>query len=162
MGKCSNTFSIRICVYLLRAIEDTFELHLVQLEAVERQIHKLLGKQVQLRERRLKLETSRADTHKSGVSMQPAANTPTTSTPCVFLHRPRAPGMRSSQMFFTPAPGNHRPWMQQRKKQSRPRTMIPPPSSPRDLHPLGMQGLYHGFTVITIIMHLLISQHIIT
>ncbi len=51
------------------------------------------------------LETSRADAHKSGVSMQRAANTPTTSTPCVFLHRPCAPGTRSSQMSFTPDPG---------------------------------------------------------
>ncbi len=33
-----------------------------------------------------------ADAHKSGVSMQRAANTATTSTLCVSLHRPRAPG----------------------------------------------------------------------
>ncbi len=44
------------------------------------------------------LETSRADIHKSGVCMQPAANTPTTSTLFVSLHRPRAPKTRSSQM----------------------------------------------------------------
>ncbi len=73
------------------------------------------------------LETSRADAHKSGVSMQRAANTPTTSTPCVSLHRPRAPGTRSSQMAFTPAPGNHGPWVQQRKTQSRPRVTTSPP-----------------------------------
>ncbi len=44
----------------LSAGEDTFELHSVQLEleAVERQIHKLLGKQAQLRERRATLETA--------------------------------------------------------------------------------------------------------
>ncbi len=86
----------------LCAGEDTFELHSVQLEleAVERRIHELLGKQAQLRKRKATLETSRADAHKSGVSMQRAANTPTTSTPCVSLHRPRAPVTRSSQMAF--------------------------------------------------------------
>ncbi len=91
--------------------EDTFKLHSVQLEleAVERRIHELLGKQAQLRKWKAKLETSRADAHKSGVSMQRAANTPTTSTPCVSLHRPRAPGTRSSQMSFTLAPGNQDP-----------------------------------------------------
>ncbi len=73
------------------------------------------------------LETSRADAHKSGVSMQRAANAPTTSTPCVSLHRPRAPGTRSSQMAFTPAPGNHGPWVQQRKTRSRPRATTSPP-----------------------------------
>ncbi len=73
----------------LSAGEDTFELHSVLLEAVERQIHELLGKQAQLRKRKAMLETSRADAHKSGVSMQCAANTPTTSTPCVSLHRPQ-------------------------------------------------------------------------
>ncbi len=60
--------------------------------------------------------------------MQCTANTPTTSTPCVSLHRPRAPGTRSSQMAFTPAPGNHRPWVQQRKTRSRPRSTTSPPS----------------------------------
>ncbi len=96
----------------LCAGEDTFELHSAQLEleAVERRIRELLGKQAQLRKRIATLETSRADAHKSGVSMQRAANTPITSTPCVSLHRPRAPGTRSSQMAFTPAPGNHGPW----------------------------------------------------
>ncbi len=98
----------------LCAGKDTFELHSVQLEleAVERRIHELLGKQAQLRKRKATLETSQADAHKSGVSMQRAANTPTTSTPCVSLHRPRAPGTRSSQMAFTPAPGNHGTWVQ--------------------------------------------------
>ncbi len=87
----------------LSAGEDTFELHSVQLEleAVERKIHELLEKQAQLRKWKATLETSRADAHKSGVSMQRAANTPTTSTPCVSLHRPRAPRTRSSQMSFT-------------------------------------------------------------
>ncbi len=100
----------------LCAGEDTFELHSVQLEleAVERR------KQAQLRKWKATLETSRADAYKSGVSMQRAANTPPTSTPCVSLHRPRAPGTRSSQMAFTPAPGNHGPWVQQRKTRSRP------------------------------------------
>ncbi len=99
----------------------------LELEAVERRIHELLGKQAQLRKRKATLETSRADAHKSGVSMQRAANTPTTSTPCVSLHRPRAPGTRSSQMAFTPAPGNHGPWVQQRKTRSRPRATTSPP-----------------------------------
>ncbi len=94
----------------LCAGEDTFELHSAQLEleAVQTRIRELLGKQAQLRKRIATLETSRADAHKSGVSMQRAANAPTTSTPCVSLHRPRAPGTRSSQMAFTPAPGKPR------------------------------------------------------
>ncbi len=94
---------------------------------MERRIHELLGKQAQLRKRKATLETSRADAHKSGVSMQHAPNTPTTSTPCVSLHRPRAPGMRSSQMSFTPAPGNPGPWVQQWKMRSRPRSTTSPP-----------------------------------
>ncbi len=98
----------------LSAGEDTFKLHSVQLEleAVERQVHELLGE--------------KADSHKSKVSMQHAANTPTTSTPCVSLHRPRAPWTRCSQMSFTPAPGNHGPCVQQRKKRSRLRTTTSP------------------------------------
>ncbi len=113
----------------LSAGEDTFELHSVQLEleAVERRIHELLGKQAQLRKRKATLETSRADAHRSGVSMQHTANTPTTSTPWVSLHRPRATGTRSSQMAFTLAPGNPGPWVQQQKTRSRPRSMTSPP-----------------------------------
>uniref|UniRef100_A0A673NNV8 SGNH hydrolase-type esterase domain-containing protein n=1 Tax=Sinocyclocheilus rhinocerous TaxID=307959 RepID=A0A673NNV8_9TELE len=90
----------------LSAGEDTFELHSVQveLEAVVKQIRDLVERQAQLRERRAALETSRTDAHKSGVSTLCAANSPTTSTPCVSLHRPGAPRMRSSQMSFTPAP----------------------------------------------------------
>ncbi len=79
----------------------------LELEAVEKLIGELLGKQAQLREQRAMLETSRAGAHKSGVSMQRTANTPTTSTPCVSLHRPRAPRTQSSQMSFIPVPGNH-------------------------------------------------------
>ncbi len=94
---------------------------------MERRIHELLGKQAQLRKRKAMLEISRADAHKSGVSMQRSANTPTTSTPCVSLHRPRAPGTRSSQMAFTPAPGNPCLWAQQRKTRSRPRSTTSPP-----------------------------------
>ncbi len=99
---------------------------------MERQINELLERQVQLREWQTALETSRADAHKSGVSIQRAANTPTTSTPCVSLHRPRAPRTRSSQMSFTPAPGHHGPWVQQqRKTRARPRaTTSPPPPLP--------------------------------
>ncbi len=66
----------------LSAGEDTFELHSVQLEleAMERRTHELLGKQAQLRKWKAMLETSR-DAHKSGVSRQHAADTLTTSTP---------------------------------------------------------------------------------
>ncbi len=74
----------------LSAGEDTFELHSVQLEVetMERRIHELLGKQAQLRKRKATLETSQADAHKSGVSMQRAANTPTTSTLCFSAQAP--------------------------------------------------------------------------
>ncbi len=61
--------------------------------------------------------------------MQRASNTPTTSTLCVSLHRPCAPRTRSSQMYFTLAPGNHGPWVQQRKTRARPRATASPPSS---------------------------------
>ncbi len=72
----------------LSAGEDTFELHSVQLETVEKQIGKLLGKQAQLRERRATLETSLAEAHKSGVGMQHSTNTPTTYTPCFSAQVP--------------------------------------------------------------------------
>uniref|UniRef100_A0A9J7XA87 SGNH hydrolase-type esterase domain-containing protein n=1 Tax=Cyprinus carpio carpio TaxID=630221 RepID=A0A9J7XA87_CYPCA len=102
----------------LSAGDDTFELHSVQLEleAVEKQIRVLEQRQAQLRERRAALETSRADAHKSRVSMQCATNSPTTSTPCVSLHRPGAPRMRSAQMSFTPAPGHHGPWVHPQRR----------------------------------------------
>ncbi len=117
----------------LSAGEDTFELHSVQLELepVERRIHELLEKQAQLRERRATLETSQADAHKSGVCMQHAANTPTTSTPCVSLNRSCAPGTRSSQMSFTLAPdpgcssGRHDPGPSRRLLQLRSSTSHP-------------------------------------
>ncbi len=117
----------------LSAGEDAFKLHSVQLEleAVEKQIRDLVEKQAQLREWRATLETSRADAHKSGVSIQRSANTPTTSTPCVSLHRPRAPRMRSSQMFFTPAPGHDGRWVhQQQKTRARPQATTSPPPPP--------------------------------
>ncbi len=113
----------------LSAGEDAFELHSVQLEleAMEKQINELLERQAQLRERQTALESSRADAHRSGVSIQCAANTPTTSTPCVSLHRPRAPRTRSSQMSFTPAPGHHGPWVRQQwKTRARPRATSSP------------------------------------
>ncbi len=111
----------------LSAGEDTFELHSVQLEL------EAMEKQAQLRERRAALEASRSDAHKSGVSIQRAANTPTTSTPCVSLHRPCAPRTRSSQMSFTPAPGCHGPWVyQQQKTRTRPQAMTSPPPPPPD------------------------------
>uniref|UniRef100_A0A9J7Y057 SGNH hydrolase-type esterase domain-containing protein n=1 Tax=Cyprinus carpio carpio TaxID=630221 RepID=A0A9J7Y057_CYPCA len=114
----------------LSAGDDTFEMHSVQLEleAVEKQIRVLEQRQAQLRERRAALETSRADAHKSRVSIQRAANSPTTSTPCVSLHRPGAPRTRSSQMSFTPAPGHHGPWVHpQRRTRARPRATTSPP-----------------------------------
>uniref|UniRef100_A0A9J7WVI8 SGNH hydrolase-type esterase domain-containing protein n=1 Tax=Cyprinus carpio carpio TaxID=630221 RepID=A0A9J7WVI8_CYPCA len=110
--------------------DDTFELHSVQLEleAVEKQIRVLEQRQAQLRERRAALETSQADAHKSRVSMQCATNSPTTSTPCVSLHRPGAPRTRSAQMSFTPVPGHHGPWVHlQRRTRARPRAMTSPP-----------------------------------
>ncbi len=69
----------------------------------KKQIRDLVEKQAQLRERRATLETSRADAHKSGVSIQRAANTPTTDTPLCFsdtgpVHPgrdlPRCPSLR--------------------------------------------------------------------
>uniref|UniRef100_A0A9J7YTM3 SGNH hydrolase-type esterase domain-containing protein n=1 Tax=Cyprinus carpio carpio TaxID=630221 RepID=A0A9J7YTM3_CYPCA len=108
--------------------DDTFELHLVQLEVVEKQIRVLGQRQAHLRERRAALETSRADAHKSRVSMQCTTNSPTTSTLCVSLHRPGAPRMRSAQMSFTPAPGHHGPWVHpQRRTRARPRVTTSPP-----------------------------------
>uniref|UniRef100_A0A9J8CQB7 SGNH hydrolase-type esterase domain-containing protein n=1 Tax=Cyprinus carpio carpio TaxID=630221 RepID=A0A9J8CQB7_CYPCA len=56
-------------------------------------------------------------------------NSPTTSTPCVSLHRPGAPRTRSAQMSFTPALGHHGPWVHpQWRTQVRPRvtTSRPP------------------------------------
>ncbi len=123
----------------LTAGEDTFELHLVQLEleAVEKQIRDLVEEQAQLRER----ETSRADAHKSGVSIQRAANTPnhlysvcfSAQAPCTQdAILPRCPSLRhrdttdpgcagSSREGTKPGPGRQ-PW--------------PPPPPPvlRDLH----------------------------
>ncbi len=55
----------------LSAGKDTFELHSVQLELedVERRIHRLLGKQAQLRKRKATLETSRADNVESAAAV---------------------------------------------------------------------------------------------
>ncbi len=86
----------------LSAGEDTFELHSVQLEleAMEKQIHELLGKQAQLRKWKATLETSRADAHKSGISMLLTLPPPLL---CVFLctgpvhpgcDLPRCPSLR--------------------------------------------------------------------
>uniref|UniRef100_A0A9J8BEX8 SGNH hydrolase-type esterase domain-containing protein n=1 Tax=Cyprinus carpio carpio TaxID=630221 RepID=A0A9J8BEX8_CYPCA len=62
------------------------------------------------------------------VSIQHAANSPTTSTPCVSLHRPGAPRTRSAQMSFTPVLGHHRPWVHpQRRTRARPRATTSPP-----------------------------------
>ncbi|CAM4710204.1 unnamed protein product [Leuciscus chuanchicus] len=108
--------------------EDTFELHSVQLEldSVEKQIRDLLERQAELRDRRSALETSRADAHKSVVSN---LLTPTSSTPCVSLHRTRATRTRSSLVSFTPAPTHHHgPWViPQRKMRARTRARTSPP-----------------------------------
>lgn len=118
-----------VCLTLpLSAGEDTFELHSVQLEleSLDKQIRDLLDRQAQLRERRSALETSRADAHKSVVSN---LLTPTSSTPCVSLHRTRAPRTRSSLVSFTPAPTQHHgPWViPKRKTQARTRARTSPP-----------------------------------
>uniref|UniRef100_A0A8C2I6K4 SGNH hydrolase-type esterase domain-containing protein n=1 Tax=Cyprinus carpio TaxID=7962 RepID=A0A8C2I6K4_CYPCA len=100
----------------------------LELGAVEKQIRVPEQRQAQLRERRAALETSRADAHKSRVSMQCATNSPTTSTPCVSLHRPGAPKTRSAQMSFTPVRGHHGPWVHPlRRTRASPRAMTSPP-----------------------------------
>ncbi len=93
----------------LSAGEDTFKLQSVQLEAVERQIHELLGKQAQLRKRKATLETSRADVHKSGVcsallTIPPPLLRVFLCTDPVHLGRdlPRCPSLRHRE---TPDPG---------------------------------------------------------
>ena len=112
--------------------EDTFELHAVQseLEAVEKQIHDLLVRQAELRDRRLALETSRADAHKSEINVTNPL-TPTSSTPCVTRHRSRAPRSRPAMVSFTPAPTrHHEAWIFPQRKtrvRSRPR---PSPTLP--------------------------------
>ena len=118
-----------VCLTLpLSAGEDTFELHAVQLEleSVEKQIRDLLERQAELRDRRSVLETSRADAHKSVVSN---LLTPTSSTPCVSLHRTRAARTRSSLVSFIPAPTQHHgPWViPQRKTRARTRARTSPP-----------------------------------
>ncbi|KAI2659930.1 GDSL lipase [Labeo rohita] len=91
---------------------------------MEKQIHELLERQAELREQRAALESSR-------VSIQRKSNTPTTSTRCAFLHRSRAPRMRSLQVSFTPAPEHHGPWVQQQwKTLARPWTRTSPPPPP--------------------------------
>ncbi len=72
------------------------------------------------------METSRADAHKSGVSMQHAANTLTTSTPCVSLHR--APCTQDVIFPDILHSGTGKPrTLQQWKKWSRPLTTTSPP-----------------------------------
>ncbi|XDV33078.1 hypothetical protein PO909_003646 [Leuciscus waleckii] len=111
--------------------EDTFELHALQseLEAVEKQIHDLLLRQAELIDRRLALETSRADAHKSVIYMINVTNplTPTSSTPTP-QHRSRAPRSRSAMVSFTPAPTrHHEAWVVlQRKTRVRSRPRLSP------------------------------------
>ncbi len=59
--------------------------------------------------------------------MQRAANAPTTSTPCVSLHRPVHPGRDRHRWPSLRPSGNHGPWVQQRKTRSRPRATTSPP-----------------------------------
>ena len=109
--------------------EDTFELHALQseLEAVEKQIHDLLLRQAELIDRRLALETSRADAHKSEINVTNPL-TPTSSTPCISQHRSRAPRSRSAMVSFTPAPTrHHEAWVvPQRKTRVRSRPRLSP------------------------------------
>ncbi|CAM4464261.1 unnamed protein product [Leuciscus chuanchicus] len=104
--------------------EDTFELHALQseLEAVEKQIHGLLLRQAELRDRCLALETSRADAHKSVFNVTNPL-TPTASTPCVPQHR-----SQSAMVSFTPAPTrHHEAWVvPQRKTRVRFRPRLSP------------------------------------
>ncbi|CAM4607070.1 unnamed protein product [Leuciscus chuanchicus] len=104
--------------------EDTFELHALQseLEAVEEQIHNLLLRQAELRDRCLALETSRADAHKSVFNVTNPL-TPTASTPCVPQHR-----SKSAMVSFTPAPTrHHEAWVvPQRKTRVRFRPRLSP------------------------------------
>ena len=108
----------------LGAGEDTFELHALQseLEAVEKQIHNLLLRQAELRDRCLALETSRADAHKSVFNVTNPL-TPTASTPCVPQHR-----SQSAMVSFTPAPTrHHEAWVvPQRKTRVRFRPRLSP------------------------------------
>ena len=110
--------------------EDTFELHAVQseLEAVEKQIHDLLVRKAELIDRRLALETSRAEAHKSETNVTNPM-TPTSSTPCVPQHRSRTSRSRSAMVSFTPAPTcHHEAWIFPQRKsrvRSRPRKLSP-------------------------------------
>ncbi|CAM4322044.1 unnamed protein product [Leuciscus chuanchicus] len=110
--------------------EDTFELHALQseLEAVEEQIHDLLVRQAELIDRRLALETSRADAHKSVISVNNPL-TPTSSTPCISQHWSRTQRSRSAMVSFTSAPTrHHEAWMVPQRKmrvRSRPRRLSP-------------------------------------
>lgn len=78
----------------LNAGEDTFKVHLVQLELEpgEKQIRNLEVRQGQLRERRAVLKTSQTDAHKFRVIIQCAANSPSTSSMSVSLQGPGKPG----------------------------------------------------------------------
>ncbi|KAK3533743.1 hypothetical protein QTP70_025051, partial [Hemibagrus guttatus] len=127
-GECGKEVKKKV-----QAGEDSFELHLVdlELEAVEKQIRDLQVKQAQLRQQKATLESSRTDAHLSQVNSQCETNTPTTSTPCTSLPRPSAPRMRSAQVLFTPAPGYHAAWMQQQwKMRAKPRARTSPPPPP--------------------------------
>ncbi len=91
---------------------------------MERQIHELLGKQAQLMKWKAALETSQADAHKSGVSMQRAANTPTTSTPPPVCFSAQAPCTWDT---IFPDVLHSGPWVQQPMARSRPRSTTSPP-----------------------------------
>ncbi|XP_053474016.1 uncharacterized protein LOC128603536 [Ictalurus furcatus] len=89
---------------------------LMELEDVEKQIRGLLDKQAQLLERRTALETSCASAYTSKVSTQRGISTPSPSTPCVSLCRDRAPRTFPAEVFVTPAPTHHGPWVNHRRK----------------------------------------------
>ncbi|XP_073765009.1 uncharacterized protein [Danio rerio] len=96
------------------------------LEAVKCQIRSLEVKRTRLRERAL-LVVPHAMAASSEVSGRYIHITPSTSTPCVSLPRPSALRMRFAQALFTPTPGYHGPWVQQRKVLARSRGRTSPP-----------------------------------
>ncbi|XP_077082881.1 uncharacterized protein LOC143736145 [Siphateles boraxobius] len=118
-----------VCYLPLGADENKSELLAVQseLEAVEKQILDLLERQAELRDRRLALETSRADAHGSVINVSNPL-TLTSSTPCVSQHWSRASRSRSAMISFTPAPTHHHEaWVVPRKPRARTRIFSPLP-----------------------------------
>ncbi|CAM4635211.1 unnamed protein product [Leuciscus chuanchicus] len=108
--------------YAPEVLEQRHQYQESELGAVEKQIHNLLLRQAELRDRCLALETSRADAHKSVINVTNPL-TPTASTPCVPQHR-----SQSAMVSFTPAPTrHHKAWVvPQRKTRVRFRPRLSP------------------------------------